>query len=166
MCFLYSPALWFLQFLDPPNTGAPKETANEEIHRQFTSLCSEHHFLIFLPVFLAVILLFWHEKSIFLLAVSTWSKQHKLLFFLKINFLEFLGIDVQSPLRIVLILEFFPPNANLLDICKRHPQSTCYRKNEIQCSFKWTWNISKTFCIVIGESIVKKRQNKGFSDVN
>ena len=85
---------------------------------------------------------------------------------LQINFLEFLEIDVQSPLRIVLILEFFPPNASLLDICKRHPQSTCYRKNELQCSFKWTWNISKTFCIVIGESIVKKRQNKGFGDVN
>ena len=98
----------------------------------------------------------------FVLVVNSTSSRYSL----QINFLEFLKIDVQSPLRIVLILEFFPPNASLLDICKRHPQSTCYRKNEIQCSFKWTWNISKTFCIVIGESIVKKRQNKGFSDVN
>lgn len=98
----------------------------------------------------------------FVLEVNSTSSRYSL----QINFLEFLKIDVQSPLRIVLILEFFPPNASLLDICKRHPQSTCYRKNEIQCSFKWTWNISKTFCIVIGESIVKKRQNKGFGDVN
>ena len=85
---------------------------------------------------------------------------------LKLIFSNFWRYLCPSPLRIVLILEFFPPNASLLDICKRHPQSTCYRINEIQRSFKWTWNISKTFCIVIGESIVKKRQNKGFSDVN